>query len=1020
MSSLAALLFALAFCASSVLAQGQASLERWIVEFDSAVAERSEIAKALRSSGTSASTTSSGTSQAQASPNKPQARDRSVATRFAAELDARAERVRAAFGSRVRELGGHVDRLYWIVDAAAIRVPPPAVATLRSFPGVKAIHPDRLLRPLIKTATDNAHHAADSTQARGFAGQGATIAILDTGQDDTLAGRCPVSNPYPQRPITRPLSVSRTEVIRHVASSTLVVTGFELWCSDLAQRNVRAVVMSDNNGVPGQVLAAATLRPSRTPGFAVANLSTRLRFAPNTAFYFGIVTPSRSTLRVELPSGSTSVLYTGAGARWTRRNAKLGWKLRCSNLAAHTPHPTYLDPRQPRPSRIVVSTSLGKLSANSVELHGTAVASVAAGANWGPSVADHGHAPLAKIAAYALADTSSGATLSSTAIHAFEVVLCDLMWLDIDVVSFAYSGSSNPLDLVQRALDAAAWHGDLTIVAPTGSGGGLSGTNAAVNGLSVGSASTTKTVSRFSGRGVAAGGVYPDLVAHGESVVMARAGQPTGSYTASGTSLACAQVAGAATMIHGAARGGGIDLGANEARAILLASTQASPGTASSPRSGPGCGYLRNDAALDIALAKKQHGSERITKTRTTLRWTLRCVRGRRYQFAIAWMRKRFASLALSNIDLSVYDGARRLIAASRQASSSEEFVRFTAPTSGLFSVEAVGTRLVEDVVKIAWASSSPLDNFSPPVSRYSEFDTGCKGSGTGGGCPALKQDPKNLDNCPGLPPKTTYALLVQCPCSVTIKGFSLYLKSSQPNTPVDCYLFKSVGLQPELFASRTQAGVSVGGMVVGTTAQHYTVTFSSPLVLSASEAENFFLGFTTPGDATLWADNGTSKQGHHFMRATDEFFWTGGGGFQGAITEISWDWKTQCTPGAGCPGGPPPDLGAIGLPAIGNSNFVVTLDNAGTAPVAVCGTGGPGRCISLRPAGAQACFLCTIPISYLPVAIQRGSARLPFPIPRDARLAGVEFWQQWIVFDQKANKLGLTLSGPGKALVGY
>ena len=599
-------------------------------------------------------------------------------------------------------------------------------------------------------------------------------------------------------------------------------------------------------------------------------------------------------------------------------------------------------------------------------------------------------------------------------------MLCDLTWLDFDVVSFAYSGSNNPLDLVQRALDAAAWLGDLTIVAPAGSGGGLGGTQAILNGLSVGSATASKTVSTYSGRGVGPGGVYPDLVAHGERVVMANATRPAGSHSASGTSFACAQVAGAATMLHGAARSSGQDLSAAETRAILLASTLPSPGTGSVPRAGPGCGYLHDQRALDITLAKKQHGSEHISRSRLRLQWRLRVVRGRRYQFAVAWMRKSFAALSLSNIDLQVFDSARRLVLASRQASSSEEFVRFVAPSTDVYTIEATGVRLVEGLVKIGWASSSPLDNLSPPVARYSEFDTGCKGSGTGGGCPALKQDPKNLDDCPGLPPKTTFALLVQCPCSVTLKGFSLYLKSSQANTPVDCYLFKSVGLEPELFASRTQLGTSIGGMVVGTTAQHYTVTFSSPLTLSAAEAENFFLAFTTPNTATLWADNGTSKQGHHFLRSNDEFFWTGGSGFQGSITEISWDWKTQCNPGAGCPGGTPPDLGVIGLPALGNRNFAITLDGAGGAAVAVCGTGAPGRCISLSAAGAQACFLCTIPISFLPVALQRGSARLPFPIPADARLAGVEFWQQWIVFDQKANRLGLTLSGPGKALVGY
>jgi hypothetical protein len=42
------------------------------------------------------------------------------------------------------------------------------------------------------------------------------------------------------------------------------------------------------------------------------------------------------------------------------------------------------------------------------------------------------------------------------------------------------------------------------------------------------------------------------------------------------------------------------------------------------------------------------------------------------------------------------------------------------------------------------------------------------------------------------------------------------------------------------------------------------------------------------------------------------------------------------------------------------------------------------------------------------------------FPVPNDANLAGAVFYNQFILLDQAANRLGLIVSNGGKATIGY
>ncbi|HMQ22098.1 MAG TPA: hypothetical protein PKE00_06385, partial [Planctomycetota bacterium] len=69
---------------------------------------------------------------------------------------------------------------------------------------------------------------------------------------------------------------------------------------------------------------------------------------------------------------------------------------------------------------------------------------------------------------------------------------------------------------------------------------------------------------------------------------------------------------------------------------------------------------------------------------------------------------------------------------------------------------------------------------------------------------------------------------------------------------------------------------------------------------------------------------------------------------------------------------------------------------------------------------GAPACNLCCNTIYNVGAVINsQGLARVPFPVPQTTGLVGVNFAQQWLLLDQRANRLGLTLSGPGLARIG-
>lgn len=921
----------------------------------------------------------------------------------------------ASFAARlaedVRALGGHVTRSWGIVPAALVEIEEEHRARIEALPYVQAVDSDRWHAPRIRTATDNAHHAADALQARGIRGSGSTLACVDTGFDIRYPGSPASANPFPGLPSEKRLPPN-TNIAFRVTTSGGRIDGISLWCASGARSasNLALVISPDVNGRPGpRPIANASLVCPARPTFSTARFQASLQLPRGTNLWVQFRTPAdTSQFFVLADSGEDTPAYTGSalGA------LPLAWKL-IENGRTTRPHRSLTASTSVLRDRIRVHRQIGGV--DTVETHGTMLAAIAAGTRWASNAADEGHAPDANLALYACADDATGNARTSTLLTALEKLFCDVPPIGVDVVLFGYSGGVDPRSLLQRALDSIARNGDVLVVLPAGnSGSSLATSHIGLNAITVGAVDGSKLVAGFSSRGSIAGLAYPDMVAHGVRVVGPQANAEARDFGASGTSLAAAQIAGAAVQLRGAFP----QIRALEMRAILLAGSEASPGTSSSQSAtGPGVGYLRNDQSYAIAstgrLKNPRFGTDRMTTTRNTWRRSIPVRSGQQLQFAICWERIDSRS-TLTNLDVVLRNGSGRIIARSQQTRSTQEFVRLRAAQDDLWSIEVVSTRLDARRIEFSYASNLNTDGGNQSA-RYSENGTGCKGGGTGGGCPAMKQDPKDLSFMPALPPKTAHAILVQCPCPVTMRGFSLYSRASLPNTPMECYLWKStVSNEPQLVAAGS------GIMTLQTTPGYYSVTFTSPVSLTVDEASNFFIGFRTPGSSLIWADNGTGYMGHHFEMPDWWGAWIGGGGFGGAITMYSWDWRTDCIPDASCPGGAVPILFGVGLPILGSRSFGVGLEQGLPNSVAILLTGIETRCIGLKAIGAQACGLCCNTVFNVGQAIDRqGGAQVTLGVPQDRNLIGAAFANQWLILDQKANRLGLTLSGHGQGLIG-
>jgi hypothetical protein len=384
-------------------------------------------------------------------------------------------------------------------------------------------------------------------------------------------------------------------------------------------------------------------------------------------------------------------------------------------------------------SRLLAAKALGKMGPDDVHNHGTAVAGIASGEKWNSQTnSDRGHAPLSGILSYSVANDKAGSTNLTTITKAWQAIAADVVKYKIIAANNSYSGSPDPTNVSQMALDSAALNtGILPVVAAGNSGSSTGGSQSAANGLSVGATTTdTKKVASFSSRGPLFGDTqrfYPDLCAVGVSLVQPLRDNEGSQWIASGTSMASPQVCGAAALFRSVQPRASNML----TKAALLVSTEdISQRNRNSPfnsRNAYGLGFLRDDRLISLARGAGFLKDSSITTTIPSISFNLAVAKGRRYAVCIAWPRTQLKSKIWSNLSLEAKMGSQSL-AFSDTPRNLYEKIEFSAPSSGTVQLIVRGKNLDASTVKFGLAATRIPQPFIP--GKVTAFGTGCKGSG--------------------------------------------------------------------------------------------------------------------------------------------------------------------------------------------------------------------------------------------------------------------------------------------------
>ena len=426
-----------------------------------------------------------------------------------------------------------------------------------------------------------------------------------------------------------------------------------------------------------------------------------------------------------------------------RRGAGVTIAVMDTGLDAHTgklrrAHRTFYtggDPTKGR-LRLKANIQIGRLPADNSLSHGTAVASVAAGERWGTLLSDPGHAPLADLVGYSVANSLTGATDSATAIRAIARVAADTSKFGIRVLLFAYNGSPDPADPVQQALDRLALQRDILVVVPAGNGAALTtSSQAGVNGLAVGAslARGQKRVWPMSSRGpIRIGGAvrnYPDLIANGVGTVTAWADNEGRDLVSSGTSLAAAQVAGAALLY----RAWQPRASALETKAMLLATLEDVSIQNERPpydtRNAYGLGYLRDDELMKARKSPELRLVGKIGPSAPRASYALPVSLGRSYSIVVTWPRTNLGLRHWTNVSLELRRG-NDVLARSDSPANAYERIVYRATRSEKLQIVVSGRSWTESSLPFGLAALEiPLPHTR---GRVELIGKSCSGSRSG------------------------------------------------------------------------------------------------------------------------------------------------------------------------------------------------------------------------------------------------------------------------------------------------
>ncbi|MFO1050784.1 MAG: S8 family serine peptidase [Planctomycetota bacterium] len=658
-------------------------------------------------------------------------------------------------------------------------------------------------------------------------------------------------------------------------------------------------------------------------------------------------------------------------------------------------------------SRLRINRQIGAMSADDTNGHGTGVASIVAGANWGTGGADDGHAPLAGIAGYAIANqVSGGASSSSTMASAWQSMAADRATYNIVAANLSYGGSPNPRETAQQALDSAALNADIMICVAAGNNGptasSTSGSQSAANGLAVAAIETNShAVASFSTRGPVNSDLqryYPDISGCGVNTVMAARNNEAGDFTASGTSMASPQVCGAATLLRGTFP----VLTALQTKAVLLASSiDIASANAGLDRNAFGMGMSHDLRAYNLAAANHFGGSA-LTTANATHTFTLPAQADHGYAVAIAWHRLAVGSSQWSNLDLDVLDPNGVVIASSTTTRNLYEMVRFTTSTTGNYTIR---TRLVS----ISGGTSQPFAFAwmeSPVGGRFESYGAGCVGSGPiPSQCAAVNAGGGTLAGVTR-PSEVAYDLTTTTP--LTIQGFEVF-SASNTGSPVtvNAAIYGVTGIEPVTTPLATTT------VTIGTTPGFYRGTFAAPVNIPLGR---FWVGVDHGAQTTLTAQIvGGSVAGAYERGAFGTGTWTRSTAVTTAAMHAICALQTAA-----------PSLAGNGIPLIGRQvQFNLSQARPGSPGILFYGFsetsfGGTPLPLLLDGIGATGCSLLTSSeISQVLFTGASGQFSTFFAIPADPALVAARFYSQCAIVDPAINTLGMVFSNGLRMVIG-
>lgn len=342
-------------------------------------------------------------------------------------------------------------------------------------------------------------------------------------------------------------------------------------------------------------------------------------------------------------------------------------------------------------AQVVPNPFQGTSTPSDAHGHGTRVASILLGADWGAAGASDGGAPGALLRSYRVTtDQNPGAAALYVAASAIQEAA---LVPQVRVLNFSFEGITNLFhsDLgwninleIDRAVDSGVFVSLASGINTPGSTAPHGAFNAMVVGASPLGTPQPYLLADWSGTAIGPlpdGRRYPHILAVGEGLSAAQVGNPASVAYTWGTSGPAALVSAAAAVLFEALPG----LTPAEARALLLASSSEVQVGEPAAR---GFGYLRVPEAVEAALAGR-YGSVLLPQG-ATARYSVDARAGVPLNLALAWNRPSSAVMSTNagDLDLRLRSPEGALLASSTALFDNNEVLRYVPAVDGRVFVE--------------------------------------------------------------------------------------------------------------------------------------------------------------------------------------------------------------------------------------------------------------------------------------------------------------------------------------------